>query len=97
MTQKIVINVRHGGFGLSTTAMSLYREFCLEVGGTPEEYDSDIARDNTQLVSVVQALGSEASGAYARLKIVEVPDDVEWTIHEYDGIEWVAEVHRTWS
>ena len=29
-------------------------------------------------------------------KIVEVPDEVSWTIQEYDGKEWVAEVHRTW-
>lgn len=96
MTQ-IVINVRHGGFGLSAEALSLYREFCLEVGGTPEDYDGEIPRDNPQLISVVRALGESASGPYARLKIVEVPDDVQWTIHEYDGSEWVAEVHRTWS
>jgi hypothetical protein len=25
-----------------------------------------------------------------------VPDGVEWTVEEYDGREWVAEVHRTW-
>jgi hypothetical protein len=97
MTQKIVINTRHGGFGLSEAAMSLYREFCLEVGGTPEDYDDEIARDNPQLVRVVVALGNSASGKYANLKIVEVPDGVTWTIHEYDGSEWVAEAHRTWS
>jgi hypothetical protein len=95
--QKIVINTRHGGFGLSAEAMSLYREFCLEAGAPCEDYDDYIPRDNPQLISVVQALGESASGPYAQLKIVEVPDDVEWTIHEYDGSEWVAEAHRTWS
>jgi hypothetical protein len=43
-------------------------------------------------------LGIEkSSGVYAELKIVDIPDDVEWEIDEYDGKEWVAEVHRTWS
>ena len=96
MTQ-IVINVRHGGFGLSEAALSLYNEFQLEVGGPVIEYDGEISRDCSRLVAVVQALGDEASGKYAKLKIVTIPDDVNWTIMEYDGIEWVAEVHRTWS
>jgi hypothetical protein len=49
-------------------------------------------------VLAVQTLGSEqSSGSYAKLKVVEIPDDVVWTIMEYDGLEWVAEVHRTWS
>jgi len=26
-----------------------------------------------------------------------VPDDVKWHIHEYDGLEHVAEDHRTLS
>jgi len=30
------------------------------------------------------------------LAIVEIPDDVEYTIEEYDGNEHVAEAHRTW-
>lgn len=96
MTQ-IVINTRHGGFGLSEAALSLYNEFQLEVGGPVIEYDGEISRDCARLVAVVQALGEAASGTYARLKIVTIPDDVEWYIHEYAGVEWVAEAHRTWS
>jgi hypothetical protein len=45
---------------------------------------------------VVEELGDEAGDSYAELTVVEIPDDVEWTIQEYDGTEWVAEVHRTW-
>jgi len=30
------------------------------------------------------------------LKVVEIPDDVEWRIHDYDGAEHVYEKHRTW-
>jgi hypothetical protein len=96
MTQ-IVINARHGGFGLSAEAMELYGAFCRDAGLEPERYDSEIPRDSQQLLSVIANLGDRASGPYARLKVVTIPDDVEWSIHEYDGWEWVAEAHRTWS
>lgn len=96
MTQ-IVINVRHGGFGLSEAAMEMYNGFRQEAGGPTIEYDCVIPRDCAILVAVVQAFGKDANGPYAKLKIVTIPDDVNWSIMEYDGIEWVAEAHRTWS
>lgn len=38
--------------------------------------------------AVVEQLGSErASGLFASLKVVEIPD----------GVEWIAEKHRTWD
>lgn len=60
-------------------------------------YPSDIARNDANLVSVVLELGEAANGRCAELKVVEIPDDVEWQIEEYDGLEWVAEKHRTWD
>ncbi len=60
-------------------------------------YDRDIARDDKALVQVVEEMGNAASGKYARLEIVEIPDDVEWEIEEYDGSEWVSEKHRRWG
>ncbi len=54
-------------------------------------------RTHHLVVGVVEALGSEANGRHADLRVVEVPDDVEWHIDEYDGIENVAEDHRTWE
>lgn len=57
----------------------------------------DIARDDPVLVQVVKELGSVANGSHAELKVVSVPADVEWEIEEYDGLEWVAEKHRTWE
>ena len=59
--------------------------------------DSWIKRDDPDLVKVVKSLGETASGKYAKLKIVSIPDDVKWHLCEYDGIEHVAEDHRTWS
>jgi hypothetical protein len=32
----------------------------------------------------------------AELEVVEIPDDVEWIIVDYDGMEHIAEKHRTW-
>lgn len=59
-------------------------------------YAGDIPRDDPDLVAVVEELGDQASGQFAKLAVVEVPDGVEWEIDEYDGLEHVAEVHRTW-
>jgi len=59
--------------------------------------DRDLDRDDPVLVQVVKEMGAGAGGRFAALKIVEIPADVEWQIEEYDGMEWVAEKHRTWS
>lgn len=59
--------------------------------------DRDIPRDDPFLVQTVLELGEKSHGSHAELKVVEVPGDVDWVIDEYDGREWVAEVHRTWS
>lgn len=60
-------------------------------------YDRDIARDDPDLVAVVEALGNAASDRYAELKVVEIPDGVEWELDDYDGLEYIAEKHRTWG
>lgn len=93
---KVVINTCYGGFGLSEKADALY---CAYANITPDSYSKyDVARDDPILLQVIEQLGiDECSGGFAELKVVEIPDDVEWGIEEYDGKEWVAEVHRTWS
>jgi hypothetical protein len=60
-------------------------------------YDKNISRDDPVLVSLVQELGKASWGDHARLKIVRIPADVDWQIEDYDGVEWVAERHRTWK
>jgi hypothetical protein len=93
--QFIVINTCYGGFGLSERAI---REYKSMAGiSDPAWYDRDVPRDDPYLVKIVTDMGMAANGAHANLKIVEVPGDVEWQIEEYDGNEWVAEKHRTWS
>lgn len=58
--------------------------------------DREIPRNDPDLVSVVEDLGESANGFAASLKIVEIPEDVDWYVEENDGREWVAEKHRTW-
>jgi len=95
---KIVINRRYGGFRISREARELYCKYSLEINKVKGEYhDFDVDRTDPILIRVVEELGDKANGGFAELKIVEVPDDVRWTIKDYDGIEWVAEVHRTWE
>lgn len=58
--------------------------------------DRDIERDDSCLVEVVEKLGKRASGFCSRLIVVEIPNDVKWEITQYDGLEKVEEVHRSW-
>lgn len=102
---KIVINSCYGGFGLSREALDMY---CAEKGLDPGEWNRiwkfyaninhrDIARDDDVLIRIVECLGAKANGECADLKIVEIPDDVNWYVEEYDGFEHIAERHRIWS
>lgn len=90
---KVVINRCYGGFSLSKEA---YEFLGLEwdTYGYAEEYMSN--RTDPKLVECVEKLGVLASGNFAKLKVVEIPDDVEWGITDCDGLECVEEVHRVW-
>ena len=93
---KVVINECHGGFNLSPEALLLYRERA----NVPEDfplYAWQIPRNDENLINVVEEMNHESWGQFAKLRIVEIPDDVESEIAEYDGVEWVAEKHRKWN
>ena len=61
------------------------------------QYEHYSPRNDPDLISVIEEFGDEANGFAAFIKIVEIPDDVEWQIDDYDGWEWVAEKHRIWE
>lgn len=106
---KIVINRVYGGFDISDEAYSFiakkkgWQHACNDYDRSYFITDNndcmfafDLNRDDLDLVQCLETLGHAADGNHSELKIVEVPSDVNWTICEYDGIEWVAEQHRTW-
>ena len=66
----------------------------------PNKYyfsEYNFQRDDPELISIVEKLGDTASGRFAELKIVEIPDGTDYTIEEYDGLEHIAEKHNTWE
>ena len=90
---KVVINRCFGGFSLSEKA---YEFLGLEWDKYGYKYNGYDFRNDARLVECVETLGEEADGRFAELKVVEIPDDVEWEIEEYDGLESIHEVHRVW-
>lgn len=110
---KVVINLCYGGFSLSREGVLKGREISNDPswGGpcivgdeydpkTPVEFHSghvNVARTDPILIAVIEEFGHKADGACASLKIIEIPDDINWNIAEYDGLEHIAEDHRTWS
>jgi hypothetical protein len=100
MGREIVINTKYGGFSLSDEVKKLYKEATKEVARDKNWYlDTDVVRDDPVLIRIIREVGLDnAGGTFAQLKIIEIPDDVlEWDIQDYDGVEWVAERHRTWN
>jgi hypothetical protein len=57
----------------------------------------DMERHDEALVKVVEELGEKAGGQCSKLKVVEIPDGVDYIVDEYDGFEHIAERHRTWG
>lgn len=95
--RRIAICKQHGGFGLSEEAQARYKELAGIDPHAKDWYDRYIDRDDPYLIQTIRELGERANSRFCTLKIVEVPADVEWEIAEYDGLEWVAEKHRTWE
>lgn len=104
---KMVINKCFGGFSLSAAAHKRLGSVWVECdpGGYWDTSSWDEGLDNSSpayrslpaLVAVVELFCEEADGRYARLRVVDVPDDAEVYISEYDGSETIREVHRRWG
>lgn len=99
---KIVINNCFGGFSISKAAAEFMaykgNEAAIKMLAEPGRFHGyDVDRQDPDLVAAVETLGKAANGGCAELKVVEIPDGVEWEIQEYDGNEHIAEKHRVWS
>lgn len=99
---KIVYSACYGGFSLSDEAIRLYLELKgykytetptkfgytdFTVEGWDDFYDREIDRADPILVEVVEKLGKKANGAFADLRIEDVPKGTVYRITEYDGYE----------
>ena len=80
---KIVINDCFGGYGLSEDFLEKYGE----------EFE-ELERNDPWLVAAIEEFGEEeSSDDYAKIRIVEIPDDAtDYYVYEYDGEESVIYV-----
>lgn len=53
-------------------------------------------REDPILIEVVEELKEKANGKYSELKIVEIPDDLDYVIDNYDGIETLHQRVQEW-
>lgn len=99
--QKIVVNAKPGGFGLSREAAAALGLEVDEKSSFMQPYrvigENALHRNESRLVDVVETLGQAASGPNAELVVICIPDGIDWGIADNDGAEWVAERHRTWT
>lgn len=100
---KIVINTCFGGFSISDAAVAEYfRLTGKEITNYGHNFNEEddfwtVERNDPALVEIVEQMGERADGDAARLKVVEIPEGIDWYISDYDGVEHIAEPHRTWS
>lgn len=94
---KVVINTCYGGFDLSDDAKKRLASEGVKDPESDSGDDKDF-RSHPALVRLVEEIGDAACASrVSSLKVVEVPDNIEWEIDEYDGKEWIAEKHRKWG
>ena len=62
-----------------------------------DDSDKNSMRTNKDLVETVEALGDKANGISSKLKVVEIPSDIDWYITERYGAEKIVERHKSWA
>jgi hypothetical protein len=82
------------------------KEFCFFAYSSLDIQDSSTSistspenRHCPNLIKVIEELGDDANGKHSKIKIVEIPDGVDYEIDDYSGMgrESISEVCRTWS
>lgn len=88
---KVVVNKYYGGFGLSESAAEYLREkyyIAYQMLSGFIFLSEELERHDPRLVEVVEVLGKEASGRFARLVVQTIKGNIYY-IEEYDGYESV--------
>lgn len=103
---KIVINVCFGGFSVSDKLMkALNLPSAQDNWNYLDNETFNICSENPlayrcypPLIEAIEKIGNASTnGPFSNLKIIDIPDNVDWYIHEYDGYETIHEVHRIWQ
>ena len=82
---------------------ALTRNCGAELNEIPKEFyyyrsfDDDNDRCDPILIDIIERLGNEANGRFAKLAIAEIPDGVAFEITEYDGLEDVVPPRMKWQ
>ena len=96
---KIVINIDYGNFCLSQLALDEFNKL-KKTNKYTNKNIGKVARNDADLVTVIEQLGKKASGSILGcsldIRIITIPNGVEWEICDYDGIEYVREIARNW-
>lgn len=108
---KIVINIEYDYLSLTNPAMERYIELSQRPIQIVDEDDGyrqytlndepfhrrDIERTDPALIQLVEETNGKCCNL-GELRVVEIPDDVEWEIFSWDnGREEIHEKHRSWS
>lgn len=105
---KIVYNTCYGGFSLSKAAINRYAQLkgwtitwepltmyiseVPRIAEAPNFYTKNIPRTDPTLIQVVEELGPDANGPFARLAICDLLPGTRYRIDEYDGAETVKTI-----
>lgn len=64
---------------------------------THKEVHHKSLRTDPYMIELVEEDPYNASGPFAKLKVIEIPDDIEYYVQDNGGLEIVQEAHRSWD
>lgn len=86
---------------LSLDKLLLVYHYARDLGEKVEELVDEgfwcekyLERDDADLVAVAEELGEKANGKTAKLKVVEIDDDMKWCIESCKGVETICKARR---
>ena len=100
---KVAINKCFGGFSVSK---EVYKELGIKWDGYGYIGNDDLGikgdnynayRSYPRFIEALEKVDKDkCSGSLAKVVIVEIPDEIEFEIDDYDGQESIHEKHRSW-
>jgi hypothetical protein len=102
---KIVIHAAYGGFSLTLSRLpeliELYKKYIHEKEPSfvwsENFFEDDLIGFKIPRYDPCFVRAVEDYTDYTKLKVVEIPNDTDWMIEEYDGFEWVSQQHKIFT